>query len=202
MIITIPCIFLFSILQSCPWYIGLTKKFCLGFPVRSYGKTQTNFLANPTFFIGRTDAEAEAPVIWPPDVKSWFTGKDPDAGKDCRKEEKGVTEDEMVGWFDPMGMSLSKLWEIVKDLEAWCAAVYGVTKSQTQLSDWITTTMFLIKNMVNYVKIGRKKWWVRERKSRKISSLYSLFKSGTPSKWFMNVFYNSKINAHLLINVH
>ena len=96
MIITIPCIFLFSILQSCPWYIGLTKKFCLGFPVRSYGKTQTNFLANPTFFIGRTDAEAEAPVIWPPDVKSWFTGKDPDAGKDWG-QEKGVTEDEMIG---------------------------------------------------------------------------------------------------------
>ena len=49
-------------------------------------------------FIGRTDAEAEAPVLWPPDVKSQFTGKDPDAGKDWRKEEKGVTEDEMVGW--------------------------------------------------------------------------------------------------------
>ena len=97
MIITIPCIFLFSILQSCPWYIGLTKKFCLGFSVRSYGKTQTNFLANPTFFIGRTDAEAEAPVIWPPDVKSWFTGKDPDAGKDWG-QEKGKTENEMIGW--------------------------------------------------------------------------------------------------------
>ena len=50
-----------------------------------------------------------------------------------------MTEDEMVGWFDPMGMSLSKLWEIVKDLEAWCAAVYGVAKSQTQLSDRTTT---------------------------------------------------------------
>ena len=48
-------------------------------------------------FIGRTDAEAEAPVLWPPDVKSWLTGKDPDAGKDWRREEKGTTEDEMAG---------------------------------------------------------------------------------------------------------
>ena len=49
-------------------------------------------------FIGRTDDEAEAPIFWPPDAKSWLTGKDPDAGKDWRQEEKGTTEDEMVGW--------------------------------------------------------------------------------------------------------
>ena len=50
-------------------------------------------------FIGKTDAEAEAPILWPPDVKSWLTGKDPDAGKDWGQEEKGMTEDEMVGWY-------------------------------------------------------------------------------------------------------
>ena len=49
-------------------------------------------------FIGRTDAEAEAPVLWLPDEKNWFTGKDPDAGQDWRQEEKGMTENEMVGW--------------------------------------------------------------------------------------------------------
>ena len=49
-------------------------------------------------FIGRTDAEAETPVLWPSDVKNWLTGKDPDAGKDWRREKKGTTEDEMVGW--------------------------------------------------------------------------------------------------------
>ena len=48
-------------------------------------------------FIGRSDAEAEAPILWPPDVKNWLTGKDPDGGKDWRQEEKGATEDEMVG---------------------------------------------------------------------------------------------------------
>ena len=49
-------------------------------------------------FIGRTDAEAETPILWPPDAKSWLIGKDPDAGKDWRQEEKEMTEDEMVGW--------------------------------------------------------------------------------------------------------
>ena len=49
-------------------------------------------------FIGRTNAEAETPKLWPPDGKNWLIGKDPDAGKDWRQEEKGVTEDEMVGW--------------------------------------------------------------------------------------------------------
>ena len=50
-------------------------------------------------FIGRTDAEAEAPILWPPVAKSWFIGKDPDAEQDWRQEEKGTTEDEMVGWY-------------------------------------------------------------------------------------------------------
>ena len=52
----------------------------------------------PWVFIGRADAEAEAPVLWPPDVKSWLIWKDPDAGKDWRQEDEGMTEDEMVGW--------------------------------------------------------------------------------------------------------
>ena len=54
-------------------------------------------------FIGRTDDETEAPILWTPDMKNWVTGKDPDAGKDWRQEEKGMTEDEMVGWCHQLG---------------------------------------------------------------------------------------------------
>ena len=61
-------------------------------------------------FIGRTDAEAEAPILWPPDAKNWLTGKDPDAGKEWRCEEKWMTGDEMVGWHHWLdGHELSKL---------------------------------------------------------------------------------------------
>ena len=85
-------------------------------------------------FIGRIDAEAETPILWPTDVKNWLLGKDPDAEKDW-KQEKGTTEDERVGWHHSMDMSLSKLQEMFMDREAWSAAVHRVEKSQTWLSN-------------------------------------------------------------------
>ena len=69
-------------------------------------------------FIGRTNAKAEAPILWLPDVENWLLGKDPDVGKDWRQKEKGMAEDEMVGWqsnWYSMDMSLNKLWELVMD---------------------------------------------------------------------------------------
>ena len=94
-------------------------------------------------FIGRTDTEAETPILWPPHAKSWLIGKDPDAGRDWGQEEKGMTEDEMAGWHDQLDghefewtPGVGELRELVMDREAWHAAIHGVAKSRTGLNDW------------------------------------------------------------------
>ena len=92
----------------------------------------------PWEFIERTDVEAETPILWLPDVKNWLIGKDPYAGKDWGQEEKGTTEEEMVGchhWLD--GHEFEWTPELLMDREAWCAAVHGVTESEmTERLSW------------------------------------------------------------------
>ena len=110
-------------------------------------------------FIGRTDAEAEATIFWPPDVKNWLIWKDPDAGKDWSQEEKETTEDEMVGWHHQLnGHEFEKAPRVGNGqggLACWspwgCAAVRGVTESWTRLSnwtelDWMSIAAFIIHN--------------------------------------------------------
>ena len=104
-------------------------------------------------FIGRSDADTETPIMWPPDA-NWLIGKDPDAGKDWGQEEKGVTEDKMVGWHhNSMDMSLSKLQEMVTDREAWCAVVHGAGKSQTLLSDWTELSRELLGELLAHFTV-------------------------------------------------
>ena len=96
----------------------------------------------PWIFIGRSDAEA--PILWPPNEKSWLIGKDLDIGKDWRQKEKGgqrmICLDNITYSMD---MNLSKLWEIVEDRGAWHPAAHGVVKSRIWLSDWTASSSSL-----------------------------------------------------------
>ena len=91
----------------------------------------------PWIFTGRTDSEAEAPKVWPPDAKSQLIGKDPDAGKDWGQEKRRRRQRMKLleGITNSTDMSLSKVWVIVKDREALCAAFHGLTKHR---HDWAT----------------------------------------------------------------
>ena len=122
------------------WRLDAFKLWCWTLKSPFYCKEiqQINPKGNQSWiFIGKTDAETEAPVLWPPDVKNWLLGKGPDAGKDWKQGEKGTTENEMVKDItESMDMGLGGLRVLVMDREAWHAMVHGVTKSQKWLSYW------------------------------------------------------------------
>ena len=129
----------------CFWAVVLEK--ALESPLECKEIKPVNPKGNKSWiFIRRDDDEAEAPILWLRDAKSQLIWKGPDAGKDWGQEEEGMIEDEMVRWHHRlMYMSLSKLQEMVKDREAWCPAVHGVTKSWTGLSVW---TKLVCKNFL------------------------------------------------------
>ena len=89
----------------------------------------------PWIFIRRNGTEAKAPILWPPDMKNWPTGKDPDAGKDWRWEDKGTTEDEMVGWHHWLNGCEFEQAPGVGDGQGSLACFPGIPKTQTWLSN-------------------------------------------------------------------
>ena len=122
-----------------------------------WGDQTSNLNGNQSWiFIGRTDTEAS--ILWPPDTKNWLTGKDPDAGKDWRKEEKGTTQDEMIGWYHRLDGHEFEQALGVGDRQgslAWCSPW---SQKQLDMTEWLSLQMYLRQSWRPIKPYRNKKW--------------------------------------------
>ena len=110
-------------------------------------------------FIGRTDAEAEASILWPPNVKNWLIGKDPDSGKDWRQEEKGTTEDEMVRWHHQLnGHKFEQALE-VGDEQGSLACCSPWCHKELDMTEWLNWTDWLKEHYMYREKVEKSNLW-------------------------------------------
>ena len=159
-------------------------------PVNPKGKKK------PWIFIGRTDAEAEAPRLWPPDAKSWLIGKDPVAGKDWRQEEKGSTEDEMLGWYHQLDR---------REFEQ----TLGDSEGQKSLECWspwghkeLDTAQWQNKNILCWAQ-GR--WWKRDREDFSLITgasppLVSILSPSSPSL-FCRIYHTGSVGPKVCVTL-
>ena len=129
----------------CFWTVLLEKT--LESPLDSKEVKSVNLKGNqPWIFIGRTNADAETPILWPPDAKNWLIWKDPDSGNDWRQEEKGMTEDEMVGWHHQLnGYEFEQAsWDGKGQESLVCCSPWGCEESDT--TEWLNKNNIQIKN--------------------------------------------------------
>ena len=127
--------------KSESWRINSFELWCwrrlLRVPWTARRSNQSILKGNQSWiFIGRNAAKAETPILQPPDVKNWLIGKDPDAGKDWRQEEKVMTEDDMVGWHHWLSGHEFEQALGVGHGQGSLAAVHGLAKKWTRLSNW------------------------------------------------------------------
>ena len=168
--------------NRCLWTVVLEKT--LESPLNSKESKPVNPPGNQAWiFIGRTDVKAEAPILWPPDVKSWLTGKDPDAEKDWGQEEKGARENEMVGGItNSTNMSLSKLQEMVKDRKPRDAAVHWVAKHRTWVSAEQQQMCWSMSHQTSTITLNQQAREMTPWSTAELGKQLSLWKESTDRK--------------------
>ena len=118
-------------------------------------------------FFGRTDAEAETPILWPPHAKRWLTGKDPDARWNWGQEEKGTTEDEMAGWHHPLNGHEFEWTPGVGDGQGGLACCNSWGRKESDMTEWLNWNVIsFIRNfyfkIIKMISNTKHRWWYRE----------------------------------------